>query len=513
MNGKARPLLLIALTVSLVAGTWAMLWRRGPSLDNVVAVPRLPHISPDYSEIVVPPNIAPLNFAVREPGDRYFVRVRSETGDAIEIAGSAKISIPPRRWRALLKANRGKQLMFDVYAEVDAGWRQYRTIVNRIAEEQIDGYLVYRLTGPIHYKWRQVQVCQRDLASYRESVVLDGMSIDQGCVNCHSFANNSPDRMLISTRSQRFGSSSLLVSDGEAKRIAAEFGYTAWHPSGRIAAYSVNKVRQFFHAAGADVRDVIDLDSALAYYVVETATTKMVPGASEKPWLETYPAWSPDGRYLYYCTAPLLWTDSSQFPPARYSEVKYDLMRIGYDVEADEWGDPEVVLSSRETGLSILEPRISPDGKFLLFCMCRYGCFPVYQPSSDLYMMDLSTGEYAKLGINSRYSESWHSWSGNSRWIAFSSRRQGGFFTRCYLSFVDRTGKAHKPFVLPQSDPEFYDSFLKSVSVPELITGPVPVPAETIARAARSDVVIAVDAITRPTPRAGAQEPRQPEGR
>ena len=117
--------------------------------------------------------------------------------------------------------------------------------------------------------------------------------------------------------------------------------------------------------------------------------------------------------------------------------------------------------------------------------------------------------EYAKLAINSRYSESWHSWSSNSRWIAFSSRRQGGFFTRCYLSFVDRTGKAHKPFVVPHSDPEFYDSFPKSISVPELITGPVPVRAETIARAARSDVAIAVDGITGASPKAGAPEPGQ----
>jgi hypothetical protein len=319
--------------------------------------------------------------------------------------------------------------------------------------------------------------------------------------------------MLISTRSRRFGNAALLVDHGAVKKIAAQFGYTAWHPSGRIAAYSINKVRQFFHASGAEVRDVVDLDSALAYYLVEAATTKMVPGASDKQSLETYPAWSPDGRYLYYCAAPFLRTDRDQVPPERYSDVKYDLLRIGYDVEADQWGEPETVLSARETGLSILQPRISPDGKFLLFCMCRYGCFPVFQASSDLYMMDLATGDYARLDVNSRYSESWHSWSSNSRWIAFSSRRQGGFFTRCYLSFVDRTGKAHKPFVVPQSDPEFYDSLLKSISVPELITGPVPVPAETIARTARSDVTIAVDAITRPSPLAVAPEPRQPAGR
>lgn len=196
-------------------------------------------------------------------------------------------------------------------------------------------------------------------------------------------------------------------------------------------------------------------------------------------------------------------------PPPQYADVKYDLMRIRYDIDTDRWGEPETVLSSQETELSILQPRISPDGRFLLFCMCRYGCFPVYQPTSDLYMMDLATREYARLEINSEFSESWHSWSSNSRWIAFSSRREnGGFFTRCYLSFVDEDGRAHKPFVLPQDDPQFYDSFLETISVPELIDGPIPVAAKALADVARSKPVL-VDAITGASKPAANSDPWQ----
>ena len=163
-------------------------------------------------------------------------------------------------------------------------------------------------------------------------------------------------------------------------------------------------------------------------------------------------------------------------------------MRISYDIDKDQWGSLETVLSADQTGLSILLPRISPDGRYLLFCMCKYGCFPIYIQDSDLYMMDLEPGKYSKLTeANSQYSESWHSWSSNSRWFAFSSRRQGGIFTRTYLSHVDKSGKAHKPFVLPQKDPDFYNSFLKTYSVPELITAPVDVSSRTLARAVKSD--------------------------
>jgi hypothetical protein len=180
-------------------------------------------------------------------------------------------------------------------------------------------------------------------------------------------------------------------------------------------------------------------------------------------------------------------------PPEGYDEVRYDLLRIGYDIETDKWGEPETILSSHETGSSILLPRISPDGIFLLFCMCEYGCFPVYQPSSDLYLMDLGTGQYRCLEINSERSESWHSWSSNSRWFVFSSKRRDGLFTRLYLSYFDESGKAHKPVLLPQKAPDNYDSCLKTYSAPELVIEPVQVSPRRLAKAVRSPHQIEVE--------------------
>jgi len=517
MKRKSRNLILIAATVALTVaavGAWTTLWPGRPNVDDAVPALRFPRISPDYSGSIIPPNIAPLNFVVRESGSGFFVRIHSEAGEPIEIHGrSAKIIIPPHRWRSLLDRNRGKNLLFDVYAQSGSRWRRYKTLTNRIAAEDIDGHIAYRLIKPLYNRWHRVGVYQRDLTTYKESAILDGASFNNGCVNCHSFANNDPGRMFIGTRSGTFGSATILASGGKTEKIGTKFGYTAWHPSGRLAAYSINKVRMFFHIAGAQVRDVVDMDAGLAYYDVEERNVKMISRAADKQRLETYPAWSPDGRYLYYCSAPILWKDRNTVPPPRYKEVRYDLMRISYDIKTGRWGSPQTVLPARETGLSILMPRISPDGKFLLFCMCRYGCFPIYQPTSDLYMMELATRKYRKLDINSELSESWHSWSSNSRWIAFSSRRRGGIFTRCYISYVDRTGRAHKPFILPQSDPEFYDSFLKTFSVPELITGPAPITGEALSRAVRHGDPITVDAITGASPPSGALDSYLQTGR
>jgi len=236
---------------------------------------------------------------------------------------------------------------------------------------------------------------------------------------------------------------------------------------------------------------------------------KKTPALSDKKRLETYPAWTPDGTYMYFCSAPLLWTDMETVPPRRYQDVKYDLMRISYDIDTDRWGPLETVLSAAETGLSILLPRISPDGRFLVFCMGQYGCFPIYQPTSDLYVMDLNTRTYRKAPINSDYADAWHSWSSNSHWIVFSSKRQGGLFTRSFISYVDADGQAHKPFVLPQKDPSlkdpsFYESCYCVYSVPELITESVTVDTDALVEAITSPTQISVNAITGATPEANS---------
>ncbi len=507
---KLNVCLIIFFLCVLAIAVLGFMVRKGPAqCEAYTSIDRAAKIKPDYTGIVIPPNIAPLNFLVLEPGSEYLVNIHPTRGKAINIfSKNAKIKIPLRQWRALLNANRGGQLFFDIYVKNhDGRWNRYQKIENTIAKEDIDSNIVYRLLNPTYNIWAYIGIYQRNLENYDQSMVLHGKSIDRGCVNCHSFLNNTPENMFIGIRSDKYGNSAICVHDGSIEKVGTPFGYTAWHPSGKLAAYSANKVRQFFHTSGMETRDVVDLDSGIFYYKIESKTVETPPELSEKNRLESYPAWTPDGKYLYFCSAPILWKDRNKVPPENYEKVKYDLRRVSYNVETDQWGRPETVLSAEQTSLSILLPRISPDGRFLLFCMCKYGCFPIYQPSSDLYLMNLETGDYRKFDINSEYSESWHSWSSNSRWIAFSSKRQGGLFTKIYLSYVDENGKAYKPFVMPQKDPTFYDSFLKTFSVPELISEPVRVSNKALSRIACSEDSIPVDIpMTSATPVAGSDE-------
>ncbi|MBN2019785.1 MAG: PD40 domain-containing protein [Sedimentisphaerales bacterium] len=504
---KRNGYLLILGLIGLICAISVILLPKVSEPKEFVTVDKDIAIKPDYTGITIPLNIAPLNFVVLEPGREYFVKIHSVNGKPINIPGNRnKIIIPLRKWKTLLEANRGEKLFFEIYIN-NGQWKKYRLIENYIAEENIDSFIAYRRIEPVCSVWGQIGIYQRNLENFSESLIVHGKTFANDCVNCHSFAGNNPETMLIGIRSSKYGGSAICVRNGSIEKIDSIFGYTALHPSGRLIAYAFIKVRQFFHSTGMEIRDVVDLDSTIAYYNLSSKTIKTAPNVSEKNRLETYPAWTPDGKYLYFCSAPIPWQDRNKLPPEHYEQVKYVLRRISYDVETDQWGQPETVLSADKTGLSILEPRVSPDGRFLLFCMCNYGCFPVYQPSSDLYLMDLKTGDYRKLAINSEYSESWHSWSSNSRWIAFSSKRRGGLFTRTYISFVDEQGNVHKPFIMPQKDPEFYDSFLETYSVPELITGPVRVDYKAIGRVVRSVEGIKIDIpYTTATPVAGSEK-------
>jgi hypothetical protein len=138
--------------------------------------------------------------------------------------------------------------------------------------------------------------------------------------------------------------------------------------------------------------------------------------------------------------------------------------------------------------------------------MAEYGCFPIYQPTSDLYVMDIETGAYRKAPINSEYAEAWHSWSSNSRWIVFSSKRAGGVFTRILISHVDAYGQPSKPFLLPQKSPLFYDSCYYVYNMPELIAGSVSVDTKTLVRAVLGSTQINVDSVTGATPTPGGKE-------
>ncbi len=493
-NRHRNTFFLLGISAFLIVLVFYIKYGDTVNIEKYVLANRLPNIRPDYSGTIIPPNIAPLNFIVEEFGTDYYVKIYSSDGEEIEVfSKTPNIVIPINSWKRLLSMNHNQKLCFDVYVRaINGDWTRFGTITNTISNAEIDGYIVYRLFRLQYNYGKKFDLYQRNIQNYDESLVLSNKSFGEslvssnrslgyGCMNCHTFLNNNPDNMILHLRGRPNGSRMLIIQNGEIKNVYSQtkFGsrpasYISWHPSGRLLVFSFNKICQFFHSARMETRDGLDFDSGLAFYDVDSKTIKYKSVLLDSDRLESYPTWSPDGKFLYFSSAPRLWpADCEDVPPDRYKENRYDLMRVTYDIEKNELGEIETVLSAKETGLGILQPRVSPDGRFLLFCMLTYGAFPTLNTSSDIYLMDLKTGEYRPIAGNSDKSESWHSWSSNSHWFVFSSKKGDGLFLKAYFCYVDENGKTYKPFVLPQKNPSFYDSFYKLYQLPELIKKPI----------------------------------------
>ncbi|HJP29980.1 MAG TPA: hypothetical protein QGF95_05440 [Candidatus Latescibacteria bacterium] len=480
MNRLSR-VVLVAVTVAIGAcATHTKAPEAEPPTQD-----RLPRIDPDYADVTIPPNIAPLNFVVNEPGEAFEVAIRSTHGEALDVSSeSAQIRIPAGAWRKLLAANHGQDLLLHVSVrQADGRWERFQPISQHVAQEKIDGYLVYRLLKPLYNKYVNIGIYQRHLESFDQKPVLENSNADHACLNCHTFVRNQPDPMVLQTRSEH-GLTMLLARGQEVTTIdtrtafnKSPAAYTSWHPGGRHIGFSVNKVSLFLHTDPTrETREVFDAGSDLAVYSTEDNILTTTAAISDPDRAETWPEWSPDGRHLYFSSAPIL-------PIEQFEEVRYDLMRIPFDVDSGTWGDLDTLLTAGQTGLTVTQPKVSPDGRWLVFTMADHGNFPIFSATADLYVMDLLKGGYRRLEINSDLADSWHSWSSNGRWLVFSSKRRDGLFARPYFSYVDEEGRFHRPVLMPQEDPTFYDAFIKTYNVPVFITGPVKVSERNLARA------------------------------
>lgn len=428
----------------------------------------VPVLSPDYKYLTIPVNIAPLNFSIEEKGEAYFAKITGKNGTPVEVASkNGIIKIPESKWKNILKQNINEKLEYRIFVKNEGSWKKYKTFENKVSESEVDPFLYYRLLYPGYESWTEISIVQRSMESFREKAVVENNVVGQNCVNCHSFNQQSPDNFMFHMRGSLGGT--YFVTDGDLKKFnlktrEMENGavYPRWHPSGNFVAFSSNKVVQQFHSMESKKIEVSDLNSSLVLYDVVKNEMMQIPVDKNNEFMDTYPEWSPDGKTLYFCRAKQIAEEYD------YRDTKYNLCRAEFNPESRKFGEPEVIFDAETQGKSVSFPRVSPDGKSLVFTYHDYGVFSIWHKEADLYSInpdDLSVEKMANL--NSDFTESYHSWSSNGKWLIFSSKRRDGLTARPYISFVDENGKAQKPFILPQENPKFYDTFLKTFNIPE----------------------------------------------
>lgn len=440
-------------------------------------------IYPDYRDVTIPVNIAPLNFLVRDSLCRD-VKVYAN-GEMLCDRSGNEVTFDIDRWRSLLADNVGKSITVKLLVGQEKEWVEYKPFTWTVVGDSIDSWLTYRLIEPDYEVFSRLQLQERSLEDFTTRNFCDYERVGNRCMNCHTFNNQSPNMSMMYVRGEGGGAvlnrnGKLSLLDIKADGMVGGSVYFGFHPDGKHVVFSANKIIPAFHAAESKRLEVFD--SASDVYVADLDNRKIIrtPLLADSLWLETFPTFSPDGRYIYYCTTRncLLRRDSADIGSA-VKGLQYVLCRIPFDAATETFGTKADTIT--EAAASVCHPRVSPDGKRLLYTQQAYGTFPIWHRESDLRMIDLETRKVDSLKIvNSNMSDTYHSWSSNSRWFVFASKRDDGLYGKPYFCYVDRNGKAHKPFVMPQEYPSFYDNFLKSYNTPELGRGPLPFEAEDV---------------------------------
>lgn len=463
-------------------------------VENPTLLPQFPPIFPDYLGVTIPASIAPMDFNMTTDDVELMDVVATGTqGGELHVQGDfADFDVDD--WHELTERNRGGDILFTVSVLKDGRWSQYQPFPMHVSPYPLDDFgLTYRRIAPGYEVGGNIGIYQRDLHSFSEFAILQESAVPGQCMNCHTANRGSADQFLLHVRGPKGGT--LIQQDGhqtwlntKTDSTKANFGYSYWHPSGHYLASSINSIHQSFFT-GKDRRiEVYDTWSDVL--VMDTRTNELIlcPLLQTSDW-ETYPVFSADGKTLYYCTSQPCRL------PAEYDKPRYSLCRIDFDEATGTFGTTvDTLLNATALGKSFTYPRPSYDGRWLLYSVTDFGNFPVNHAEADLWLMDLRTGSTRPLSeVNSPDVDSFHNWSTNSHWFVFSSRRGDGIYSQLFLSSLDDQGRATKPFLLPQRNPQkFYHALLDSYNCPDFTKEKVGLDAREAGRNCLSDQRIQV---------------------
>ncbi len=468
------------IKVELFVGILGMIFISCNNPLSVISKHEYPPIYPDYTNVAIPVNIAPLNFLLRDSSERIIVTIQGEK-KSITVKGKNKIHIPVKKWKTFLMKEQGNKINVSVEVLFKGKWIKYQSFYWDIKKEYVDPFLSYRLIEPGYEVWNKLQLVERNIESFDERVIADNNLTGGSCMNCHIHSNHNDLVSMFHLRGEKGGT--ILNRNGKLRKIETKTNgmlsnavYGNFHPFGRYAVFSTNIIIPAFHSYRSKRLEVYDTKSDLVVLDFDNNEVITQPFLSDTNTLETFPVFSADGKWIYYCVAnavPL---------PGSIENLRYSICRVGFNSEENKIATKVDTLwdASKMNG-SVSHLKTSPDGKYLLYTVADYGTFPIWHREADLQLMNLETGQIDNLeNVNGFCSDSYHSWSSNSRWFVFASKRDDGIYGKPYFCYIDSTGKTYKPFVLPQRNPTLYDNILKSYNIPELSNKSVPFNASDI---------------------------------
>ena len=417
---------------------------------------------PDYSDITVPYNIAPLNF--RTARYNSAVTVQGRKGSYKFKGRKGLVRFPLRKWRRMMEAEKGNTVMVTVTPKGKAKTDNLQ-LEWTISAEPIDKYMSYRLIEPAYEVWSGIQIEQRDMESFKSVLLGDNRNAEQCCMNCHTSNRNGTTFMHL--RGPKGGT--ILNRNGKLHKLNTrtdKTGNTVYgdiSADGRYGVFTTADITFAIHSR-VDLRmEVYDKRSDLVVVDFDNLTVTDSPVTTGSEYQETFPCFSADGTVIFFCRA------RHHEQPDSISEMHYDIAVIQFDPETGKMGDKVITIVPAGNNLSFSHLKASPDGRWLMATAAQYGTFPVWHKESELWLIDLETRKIDMLpNINAYGADTYHTWSTNSRWVVFASKRDDLVYGRPYIAYIGPDGTVGKPFLLPQEDPDIYTTTLKSFNLPEL---------------------------------------------
>jgi tetratricopeptide (TPR) repeat protein len=206
----------------------------------------------------------------------------------------------------------------------------------------------------------------------------------------------------------------------------------------------------------------------LSWYNRATGKTQTLPGADDPRYVQTDGVWSPDSKYVVFARAQA----KDPYPPntkmAEYAndpnevQIQYDLYRVPFN--GGKGGTPEPIAGASHNGMSNTFPKVSPDGRWIVFVKCRNG--QLMRPDSQLWMVPAAGGEARRMRCNTPLMNSWHSFSPNGRWLVFSSKSRS-VYTQMFLTHLDENGNDTPPVLIENAT-----AANRAVNIPEFVNIP-----------------------------------------
>jgi len=330
----------------------------------------------------------------------------------------------------------------------------------------------------------------KDIGSSESRTVLTNMPT---CANCHSFsadgktmgidvdgpANDKGLYAIVPVQRQISIENKNIVqwnTDGVAGKVRVGF-MSQVSPDGRyvvstFAGSSSDDISNTYYVTNfKDYRFLqvfYPTRGILEWYDRNSGQRQPLPGADDPAYVQTDGVWSPDGKWIVFARAhaedpyPAGQKKAVRANDPNETQIQYDLYRVPFN--GGRGGVPEPIAGASGNGMSNNFPKVSPDGRWIVFVQCRNG--QLMRPDSQLYIVPFEGGEARRLRANTSLMNSWHSFSPNGRWLVFSSKARSPY-TQMYLTHIDADGNSSPAILVDNTT-----AANRAVNLPEFVNIP-----------------------------------------